>query len=261
MYQYPSQPQSIDKVLQSSLKLYAFTFRQVIAFALVAAVITALPEFVIPELNARDPKIVIQAIETYVWLFRVVMVPSLVFYNAIYYRMDNAVRDPSKDYAHALAVGVKKTLPVVAALILCGLVVGLGLMLALVPGIFLGVSLVFCQPIIVLGQEGIGGALKSSFRLVWGNWWRTFAVFLVFSMAVMAVFMIMGFLFGFAVVPHENPEAASSLLLSLVGIVTSAVMTPLFSALVLVQLNDLNLRRRDQEREKRFMERATGSMK
>lgn len=72
----------------------------------------------------------------------------------------------------------------IATVLLVGLVVVAGTMLCIVPGIYLAVMWIFVTPIIAI--EGLGGinAMKRSWDLVSGEWWRCFSTYFLLSMLV-----------------------------------------------------------------------------
>jgi hypothetical protein len=53
----------------------------------------------------------------------------------------------------------------------------LGAFAFIVPGIFLFLLFFMVQPLILFDEQGCFAALKGSYKLVWGNWWRTFSIF------------------------------------------------------------------------------------
>ena len=178
----------------------------------------------------------------YWWIFPITIIISIVFYNAMYYRTHYMVQDPDKDFANALATGIKKGLPVFLASILFGLAVMLGLLALIVPGVILSLSLLLYQALIIIDDEGIFSSLKASHRLVQGNWWRTATVFFIPALIVMVVYMILVFVFGLTYTLIEGQETALNFGADMLSILISAVLSPLFIAIVLVQLNDLKLR-------------------
>ncbi len=242
MFQYATQPQPIGKVLDHGFKLFTLTYTRVIAFSLAAAIISYLPNLFIPGLSSPDLNVLLQAMRNYWWLFLVTIIISMVFYNAMYYRIHYAVQDPDKDFANALATGIKKALPVFLASILFGLAIGLGLIALIVPGIILSLSLLFYQALIIIDNEGITSALKTSHRLVQGNWWRTATVFSIPLLVIIVVYVILGFVFGLSYTFMENQETALDFGAELLSVLISALLSPLFVAIALVQLNDLKLR-------------------
>lgn len=72
----------------------------------------------------------------------------------------------------------------VGLLLLVGLMVGVGTLFCIVPGIYLGVLCLFVSPIIVIeGLPGLG-SLRRSLDLVQGEWWRCFSVYLLLNMLI-----------------------------------------------------------------------------
>ena len=79
-------------------------------------------------------------------------------------------------WSAALGVGLGRAGGVVAASLIVLLVVLLGLFALLVPGIWLAVALALTTPALVLERLAPVAAMRRSFALVRGQWWRTAAV-------------------------------------------------------------------------------------
>ncbi|MFJ8443687.1 glycerophosphoryl diester phosphodiesterase membrane domain-containing protein [Kitasatospora griseola] len=62
---------------------------------------------------------------------------------------------------------------------------------AMVPMIFLWVRLSFAAPALILERQSVVGALKRSWHLVRGSWWRMFGTMLVFGVAVLLLAMVL----------------------------------------------------------------------
>ena len=77
-----------------------------------------------------------------------------------------------------------------AASILFGLIVVLGTIALVIPGVFLGVKFHYWAYALLIEDEGITGSLKRSWRIVRGNWWRTFALSIVFLLPISLLFII-----------------------------------------------------------------------
>ncbi len=101
-----------------------------------------------------------------------------------------AGRSPS--IGASLRVALNKLLPIVGASILVGLVVLLGSLACLVPGIILGIMFYVTIPVVV--AEGIYGtqAMRRSAELTEGNRWMLFATLLVFGLIAAALGLVMG---------------------------------------------------------------------
>ena len=70
------------------------------------------------------------------------------------------------------------------ATILYVLIVGVGTIALIIPGVFLGFKLFYYDYAIVIENAGIIGSLKRGWEVVRGNWWRTFALNLIFGVPV-----------------------------------------------------------------------------
>lgn len=95
--------------------------------------------------------------------------------------------------ADALRNGLRVMPVVVVAVLLYALAVVAGTIALVVPGIWLAVALYFtAQAAVVDGARGIG-ALRRSFELVRGSWWRTLGILLVLSLIAFALAIPLGF--------------------------------------------------------------------
>lgn len=107
----------------------------------------------------------------------------------------------------------------------------LGILLLVIPGIFLGIALMFSIPVVICQDTTAWKAITTSFKLVWGHWWRTVAVFSPIFFIQMLYTSILVW------VAHKN-----SLALNVVNILVSTLFSSLLYAFILVQFNDLKLR-------------------
>jgi len=92
-------------------------------------------------------------------------------------------------------------LPLIMAGLLAGLAIGIGLILLIVPGLFLLTIWSVLSPVIVLERPGIFPAFGRSRDLVRGNGWQVLAVIVVFFLVLLvvnAVLTAIGNVFGFA---------------------------------------------------------------
>lgn len=262
MFQLATQPQSVGKVLDESIRLFFASFKHVFILSLVATAVVMLPNFMMNDaLTAAGEDLTqMQAVfaEFFVWLGAGMLV-FVVFYNAIFFNIDRISHGGESATGQSLAVGLRKLVTVIVAMILYFLAVVIGSLLLIIPGIILMLSLFFYTPLAVCDDLGPVETLKKSHNLVWGNWWRTTAVFLV----PFFIMMILGFLFalviGFVVAmtgPAEGAESIESQAgLNQIGNLIMAlfyvIIYPYFASLMLVQLNDLKLRKKGSDLEAR----------
>jgi uncharacterized membrane protein len=85
--------------------------------------------------------------------------------------------------------------------------------------------------------------MKLSLHLMKGNWWRTFAIFLV-SLVIVLVFYILGGIFAGIVAQFERGADIAVLTATSTVVIISlgAVSTPFFAAMTLAIFGDLKAR-------------------
>lgn len=127
----------------------------------------------------------------------------------------------------------------VTALYLAG--VTLGAMALLLPGIWLYIAWAFALPVLLVEGRRGPAALRRSYSLVRGRWWRTFSVIaLGFLLAIIVSTLARGvFLMGLLIADHDALVLALS---TIAGIVGLAVSAPFQAALLTVLYFDTRVR-------------------
>jgi hypothetical protein len=138
----------------------------------------------------------------------------------------------------------RTSLPCLIAAFLFLLLVGIGSVLLIAPGIFLFVSLSFWWVAIVTQEQGISEAFRTSRQLVLKNWWRTaFVLSVLFGIFCATPAMIET---GMNLFPAALADTWPVELMGAALTILDLILTPiLFSALMLVQTHDLQLRRQE----------------
>jgi hypothetical protein len=74
--------------------------------------------------------------------------------------------------------------PVLGSMIVVGIVIGVGTIFCILPGIYVGValSIIFC--IMIFEEKGLSTAFGRSIRLINTNWWGTFGVLIIATIIV-----------------------------------------------------------------------------
>lgn len=119
----------------------------------------------------------------------------------------------------------------------------LGLLLLILPGIYLYVAWAFALPVLLV--EGLRGpkALGRSFQLVKGRWWRTFGVIVVGFILATIVSTIAQAVFLIGIFAGEGNDALVLALSAIAGIAGLSVSTPFQAALLTVIYFDLRVRK------------------
>lgn len=96
--------------------------------------------------------------------------PALM--SACLYRIDAHAQGRAVTFAEPLRRAAACFIPCLLGTAGYVLLVSLGCVFLILPGIFLAMHLAFWWTGIVLNEEGIIAAMKSSSRLSWGSWWQ-----------------------------------------------------------------------------------------
>jgi hypothetical protein len=134
------------------------------------------------------------------------------------------IRDGRADLSvsETVAAGTAVLLPVTGAALLAGIAIGIGLVLIIVPGLFLITIWAVIIPVIVIERTGALNSFGRSYQLVKGNGWHVFGTLVLAWIIQFVVSLVLGVLL-FAL-PLFLRNAVSTL-------VTGALVAP-FTALI-----------------------------
>jgi len=132
-----------------------------------------------------------------------------------------------------LAVALRRAGPVIVVSILFGIMVLLGLILVIVPGIMLAVMWSVVVPITVEERTGILGAFNRAQNLTRGARWTIFGLFLLIFLIGLGIGLV-GVLVSTVTIgfSYENPAISSSLPALAVNVVVLTLASAFSSALV-----------------------------
>ena len=105
--------------------------------------------------------------------------------------------------------------PLIGAGILAGIGIAIGLILLIVPGLFLLTIWAVIAPVIVIERTGVFGSFGRSQQLVKGNGWQVFGVILIIFLGTLIVSAILQGIFsaisdsfvGYAIGDADHPRA------------------------------------------------------
>jgi hypothetical protein len=145
-------------------------------------------------------------------------------------------------------------LPWVLAILITWIVgVGLGLVLLVIPGLYLAVALPFAWPALVLRRMRFPESILYSVRVSRRSWWRTALIFTV-GFVVLFVFYAVGLVFALLLAP-----VIGAVDLAVVTAVATAVFAsmgafagPFLCALLIATFGDLQVRTEGSDLERRI---------
>jgi hypothetical protein len=167
--------------------------------------------------------------------------------SALYLKQHALGTDVEMSVGDALKAALGRLATLIGATILFTLAVIVGLILLIVPGLILMITLMMYMALLLFENKGAVESLTGSHKLVWGNWWRTSAIFTVALILVMVIFMALALVAGVAA-PFIGLGVDDIALVGLLGellfnAVFNIFLMPFFSAVVIALYWDLKLRK------------------
>ena len=222
---------SVKEVWLSSLRLYRDTFSQI---WFLPALISMLMSFLFV-LNKIYPLTDNASVMTKVFYITMILIPQLLniyLMAMVLHRIKVVNEQQNLPVRDSLLFINKKYFRIFICHLLVHLLVILGLFLLVFPSIYVVVVFWMALPLVLFENKKIFAALKDSYKLVKGNWWYTFIVFLPLPLIFYSV--------AFLVVLAVTRYAPSAWYLTVgFGVLFTTIFYPLLNACTLVQYNNL----------------------
>jgi hypothetical protein len=137
-----------------------------------------------------------------------------------------------------------KLLPLIGASILTGLIVGLGFMLLVVPGVIFALWLFVTTPSIVVENQGITAAMSRSKALTSGNLGKVFAVSLLVLLITIVVSIPLGIVVGsIPAIVFGGDSMMGKFFIELAGVIAQILAMPIGAAAGVLLYYDLRIRK------------------
>ena len=257
MYALPSAPLSVGGVVDDAIRLFRSSFTRCWAFSAIIAVALfgmqlAMMPFT-PNLarsgpasasqvlaTLGDPRLIGASIAAYLAL----MIVSLVFYGGLLTVQAAVARgDDSVGVGRALTTGLRRAPGMLLAALLYCLAVAGGLILLIIPGLWVSVRLYLWMAAMFTEESSALASLETSWRLTKGHWWRAVAILSVTLVIFLVVSMAFGLVAGIIVsVTHSRP-ADARIIQAATQVVPYFIGYPFLTAAWLARYHDCMLRR------------------
>lgn len=199
----PSHELSIGEIISLTVNLYFSKFLQFFLPFLVAGIITGLSTYAITSSFPipTPPSAMISYEELITWFFAflsaVIMIcvlSGLVSWIVgtttsgivIKYASDQIEKGAS-DFGVSFNFAVSKLPSLLVAQLVAGILIVIGLLLFIVPGIIIAIMFSLVIPVIIVEQKGAFESLGRSRRLVSNRWLKTFVLLLILGIIVLLV--------------------------------------------------------------------------
>ncbi|MEE4301528.1 MAG: hypothetical protein V2J24_18965 [Pseudomonadales bacterium] len=263
---YENEPRTVGGVLDAGVRLYRGAFTRVVVTAAKGFAAVFLLEVVFElvfgvssaSLNAADVDAIDPAnIAAYLVLVPLSLLISLLTTAAVIVHLHRIATNAPEGDAGVYAAALRRVLPYVGTSILYGIATVLGAILLIVPGVWLSIAFLPAIYLVFTEQLGPIGALRRSFSIVRGNWWRTATIVLVSSFIVLVIqagiVSLPAFLAGVVAAAGDGQIATSwVLVLNFLNAIAQALSIPLAIAMGLAIVRDLVIRASGEDLEARL---------
>jgi hypothetical protein len=240
----PSRPQTVGEVLDTAFRIFRATLPKCLPYATLAMLAGQLPD--IYELLQGHPlrRPLLEPHARAWWLLEVVgYVVSLTLW-AVIVRRQYAIASGQPPAAEGELRAALRRVPGLFALsLLFALAIVTGLLLLVVPGLYVGTRLSCAVTAYLLTSRGVFASLGHSWRLTAGNFWRLTLIFSV-GIALMLVFYVLaGSIAAAIAVPSALGDVAIvTAVMAAVVVILGSIGTPFYAALALAVFGDLSVR-------------------
>lgn len=139
-----------------------------------------------------------------------------------------SLRGSKVGIGECLSEGIGRLPAALGVAILSGLGIVVGLILLVVPGIYLATQWAVAVPVAVVERTGVGGAFTRSANLTEGRRWRVLGALVVSGILTIAIGAIAGVVWGSGLEVEETPAAIAAWI---IGAFTQAFMSTLSGVL------------------------------
>jgi hypothetical protein len=147
-------------------------------------------------------------------------------------------------WVDSLRYALRRLPSIIGVTLLAGLAAAIGVVLCVIPGIYLWVSFSLAIPVLLTERCGVGRSLGRSRELVGGFWWRVFAVSLLgYILSSVLGGAIEGVVAAVSTVNTTSDTVVGVVLAIVAGTLSKLVTTPFVAAFVTVLYFDLRVRK------------------
>ena len=146
------------------------------------------------------------------------------------------------DAGDSLRYALGRAVPLLLCYIVFVIIVSIGTILLIMPGIWLATKLSMSFAALVFERKGPFGALGRSWKLTRDNFWRVFGTLLVVAIIVIVFQVVVGGIVGAILGGSNASELAAAIVTTILNVLLLAVTYPLWAAVVSVVYYDLRVR-------------------
>jgi hypothetical protein len=220
------QPIEPFKLLSESISQVAPTYLSLLLINVPSVFINLLPQLM---------PLVTALVATYAYLLLVSPVIGAIGMCFIH----RYLKHQTIDLAGSVSQALSKSFPLIIGMIIFTLSGAVGLILLVIPGIYLVVVLGFCLYAIAIDNYSVMDGFKYSFKLVKGRWWQVLGSMLAGSLLILPAIII-----NIAIAPKAPDFGTTN---AIIATLISSILAILFTPLLQMYYVKLYLRLQDTD--------------
>jgi hypothetical protein len=249
VYVKPTEPRTIGGVIDDAIRIFRASWRSTWPLALATELSLLIPSFFLQttslkgSLLERQQAILATFKSPTLWLLIIIAVPIyLIFYNAMVANIITVASGSTPAPSKAIAYGTRLLPRALVLTILVGLIVMIGCLLFLIPGIYLWGILQLAFTAMVAQDLGVFDSMGASRRLIKGHWWRAATLFSIVFVIFIVFSFVVGFASGIVSVVTGLGTPTSTTINQLLSAIEGTLLAPLFPCALVAMYYDLKLR-------------------
>ncbi len=255
MFELPAEPQTIGKTLDAGFRLYFKSFKHILLFAAIFALVGLIPSLVH---NPSDSWGGVQSLDDTLKLYGIIFITQIfnnIFIIAMVWRIHSQTQAELCSIGDAFTMGLRRFIPLAILNILYMLAWIAGMLLFFIPGVFLSVAFIYSGIAMITENRGPIDALGRSWDMVKNNWWRTMVLVSVAMMIYMVLLSVLALVFGITVAMSDPDTIVEfTIYLEFANAVIILLIMPLLASIMIAGFNDVVLRREGADLENRIMD-------
>lgn len=264
MYAKPTAPRSIGEVFADAISIYKSSARSTWVLAFALELVATVPWLlwqrerapVLPSDLLSDDLLssdLLSGIASNVpaalpssptvWLTILIAIPIYgIFYSALIANVNRIATGQAASAAGAFRMGVRllpRTL-LLGFLVIC--IVGVGLLLLFVPGIYWAVTLQLSFVALVVEEAGVSQSMARSRGLIRGHWGRAATLVSYVALIDVAAYLAVSLITGVVALVFGAGGSLTSAVSQLLSLAADTLVAPLYPAVFVAMYYDLKLR-------------------
>jgi len=240
----PSRPQTVGEILDTAFRIFRATLLKCLPFAVLSLLAGQLAG-IYSLLRGRPLQHLYPTQFDPLWVL-LVLAGSLVTLTltAAIVRRQYAIASGLPPSPRGELTAALRLVPgLIAVSFLFLLATMAGLLLLLIPGLYIGTRLSCAVTIYLLTGRGVFASLSYSWRLTAGNFWRLTLIFSVYIVLIIVFYVLAGVIATALVVPFALGDIALiTAVTAAVVVVLGSIVRPFYTALALAVFGDLAVR-------------------